>query len=322
MNTWYFLLIGSLRVLYFVFEPKYNKKMAQDFLDHFRPKDPNIPRIIDRMPGEVSGLRPIEFHYEDIKRYRDLDKSLPVEFGEPLKDNEIASELNYPISFRLDDAKGTPEDRAKEKPKGELEYLFGVAGMDAVAKDDIGELQGWVYYSKDHYAKTIKRKGILPSETDLKSVYAVSYAKIKDAPPHQMASALRQSLTIISQKNALRMARAAEKRKQDLMVKIHGIPPEQQSEEIKKLNEREVEKGNYPDLIVLAYIETENIESMNVAKYSGFEKIGSCDLESPHDAIKRKKDIYMLNWETLNRLEHEKADPILFPKSSKTANMA
>lgn len=155
-------------------------------------------------------------------------------------------------------------------------HMFAVSGSEGVPKSEVGELQGWIWFARDKKERLERTQdqGLL-TLADGAELLEVSFAKYESAPPGQMASGLRQACDKVAR---LRV-----------------------SEEDAKL---------IPDTIITAYVSPENIDSIHVLEASGFVAKG----EIVYDPAESGETdvLYVLDWNKLNGILHEKADKVLF----------
>lgn len=222
------------------------------------------PRRVFPFRGEKSAIRLIDPEDRiDMGRYRDIARSLPItDFG-PFEEND-QDLLNEVRNGRS----GIPMQE-------EAEYLFGVVGLHGVSQHEIGELQGWVCVAR-LWVEEIDRlveKNIFPPVKEDTIVLGVTYARHKDAPVGQMASALRQTCSLLS-----------------------GVCACQNPEGVK------------PEMLVLAFVRPRNIQSQNVLKASGFVRKG----KGYFYGFETQHLVYALDWNELNTIMQEKVDRELF----------
>jgi hypothetical protein len=214
------------------------------------------PRRQWQAVGENSAIRLIDpKDRKDMQRYRTIDDNLPPEFkGERAEDHELIKDI---------------EDVQPGKGKKYSEiYTFAVSGSNKVNKEEIGELQGWVDIYWSDYRKVAIEKNLVPYKTKKDMVLELAYARLPNAAPNQMASAVRQVCMQLSQIDAFRQ-------KEDAVS---------------------------PELIVTTRVLPTNQNSIQVAEAAGFEYKGQ--IQGDEDLW----NFYMLNWEKLNEIMHQKAD--------------
>ena len=178
---------------------------------------------------------------------------------------------------------------------GEWEVVFGVSGSPAnpeLPAGEVGEYQGFINCYSDLETRN-KVRGLggqlgkkMTRETD---IVELSVAKRPDSPKGQMVSGIRQVCI-----------------------------------EINRLKSKGVNKtrGKYskfvePDMVVVAFIEPDNLASRKVFVQAGFEDRGLCYYED-EDKVKPLAEVgvhaYVLNWEKLNEFMHQEADAELLGK--------
>lgn len=155
-------------------------------------------------------------------------------------------------------------------------YMFGVAGTENAPEVQKGELQGVIGVYPNAEAAVLVGKGFLPENSANEKVFEVTVVKKPRLRRHQVSSALRQVVAHIS----------------------------------------EIDAVQYPDSLGPKTIITANVAkngkgeaSRKVLLAAGFEKQGSTDYDG--DTM---YDFYVLNWEKLHKIMHEKADAVLSDK--------
>jgi hypothetical protein len=249
--------------------------MAEDGAD--------IPKtsVIDKLPqnkatletrsfvGQRSALRLINFKDRtDMQRYRDINRTLPEEFvNTHIPEGNLIGEVYY--------------NRPGKKGYRSEEWYFGVAGSKGVSDTEMGELQGWVSIYPEDSIDNLVAKGYLPETAKNDLVLEVSFARHPNAAPLQMASALRQVCTQVSQINAV-------------------------------LNkDSQVSKPTIP---VTAYVKPDNIDSVTLMKAAGFEEKGEIEfIEESENKVYQYK-VFILDWSKLNEKMHQAADEEILTK--------
>ncbi len=161
--------------------------------------------------------------------------------------------------------------------EGELIHAAKVNGrrpgytlaISAIAGPDVGELQGFVQFTRDpdnELRDKIEQTGLFHFYQDI-DLWEVSYAKYPPAPPHQVASAVRQGSVYL----------------------------------LRKLKHR----GFYPRVGIIAAVgPDENPASMRVLKSAGFDPIASL-ADDPGGIIPYEENakvldsVWLLNWNQL-----------------------
>lgn len=162
---------------------------------------------------------------------------------------------------------------------------LGVVGLDKVEQAEKGELIGWVQFyppdaNEERYAQ-YRKEGILPATPSPLPMVEISYGKLPDAPSGHMASGLRQACLELSKS----------------LVQTDDFKQNERSSEIK------------PSLEIVAYVATDNINSIRVLEASAFER------KTELHGGKLEEFFYTLNWDKLHEIVQEKADTTL-PKPS------
>lgn len=208
--------------------------------------------------GEKSSIREIDpTDRIDVQRIFDIDRQanvLKFMAGDPKTERESIDWANLEV------------------------HMFAVSGAEGVAKDEQGELQGWIWFQKDAKERLEKaqNQGLVTLSYGAQ-LLEVSFARYEKAENGQMASGLRQACQ-----------------------KIWTDSVREDS------NER-------PNIVVTAYADPENEASINVLESAGFVARGDV-IYDPKQSIKSDV-LYVLNWSLLDTIVHEKADKTLFSDS-------
>jgi hypothetical protein len=146
-------------------------------------------------------------------------------------------------------------------------YLFAVSGSQRTKPEDIGEIQGFIYFYSSSEEKLQAQKlidaGILtPDDLEQKRLLEISYAKSPDSPPGRITGGIMQSCLEVSK----------------IMQRKSDTDPE--------------------NILVLAYIDPENTNSIRAVEAAGFDEIGS--IASYGDEIVPNK-VFRLNWDKLHK---------------------
>lgn len=210
---------------------------------------------MEQVGGEKSGLRLIQLTREDLEQYKIIDRVF--ESFHEKSDQELINEVKQNRPGR----------------KGTEEYFFGVAGTEEVDPKEIGKLQGWIEVFEVNRQR-IKGTTLFNEIKDDSTILEIAYGKDPNAPPHQMASAVRQVCIKMSRIDAL----------------MH----------------QDLEHITHPQMTIVANVLPSNEKSKQVLLAAGFEpakKDQSVTSYSPYD-------IYVLKWDILEAIEVEKRKKI------------
>lgn len=222
----------------------------------------NNPREQWGTVGEKSAIREIDpTDRIDVQRVFDIDRQanvLKFMVGDPKTERESIDWANLDV------------------------HMFAVSGAEGVAKDEQGELQGWIWFARDEKERLERAQdqGLLTLVEDAE-LLEVSFAKYDSASPGQISSGLRQAC-----------------------------------ERIAGLRVSDEDNNFSPDTVITAYVSPQNTDSIHVLEASGFVPKGEIIYDPAENS---EPDIlYILDWYKLNSILHEKADKTLFsdPKDS------
>jgi hypothetical protein len=210
------------------------------------------PDVIDwGIVGETVALRKINTQDPiDMERYWETNQSTPP----GLMVNEIYTREELAENAKLD---GRREG-----------FTFAISG---ILGEERGEFQGFVQFTPDsgnELRTKITTTGLFVFSNDV-ALWEISYAKYPPAPPHQVASAVRQGSVLLLRK-----------------LKTPGF---------------------YPRVAIIGCVGVEeNPASVQVLKSACFEPIGSVT-EKPagiivYDSAAQGLDsVWLLNWNSLNQ---------------------
>ena len=211
----------------------------------------NAPREQKRVAWEKAAERRIDPNdQKDIWRVWITDRATGV-VEEMIGDPKTVAES-------INDARSEP-------------YLFAVSGSKGVKNEEVGELQGWVWFQKDEAERLarLKQEGLI-RDIEGDEALEVSFARYPNAAPGQMASGLRQALI-----------KLAESRSQ--------IGP-----------------SSEPDLTITAYASARNPDSQRVLERAGFVRRGMTVYDSEEND--QKDHFYVLDWEVLDAILRQEVD--------------
>lgn len=157
-------------------------------------------------------------------------------------------------------------------------HMFAVSGaLENSSENEKGELQGWIWFANDEKERLERAQALgLMTPAEGAEALEASFAKLEGSAEKQMSSGLRQACTKVAR------------------IRV--------SEDDDKL---------MPDTVITAYARAENVASVRVLEASGFVNRGEIVYDPTDDP---EPDIlYVLDWEKLNNILHEKADQKLFP---------
>ncbi len=240
----------------------------------------NVPGEQKKIIGQTSAIRRFDTgDREDLLRLRDIIKSEKVK--------KWMDDLNLTHRKIIDWANEWGTNTGGADEEGPLNsYIFAVSGSpETVISDEVGEVQGFVYFYRSpdeevNFARLREKfPGVLPKPDS--STYEISAAAHQEASSHQIASGIRQAC----------------------------IGVDRNIREQNGGNETQVE----PETQIVAYIDPRNIKSKRAFEAAGFKRIGRLK----YDAESVTMDyVYILDWQALNKITHERADAELFPSSS------
>ncbi|MBI4009059.1 GNAT family N-acetyltransferase [Candidatus Roizmanbacteria bacterium] len=155
--------------------------------------------------------------------------------------------------------------------KGLNEYkIFVISGSQSLKdSNEIGELQGIITVrpDKNERVEELRRLNLI-SQNSIQPILEVSYAQYPNSANRQVASGLRQVCARIS-----------------------------------RINAEIAEKSEFsPNILITAYSDSENIDSIRVLENSGFERKGTVNYDGEENSV------YVLNWQQLNKLLHEQGE--------------
>jgi hypothetical protein len=166
--------------------------------------------------------------------------------------------------MNADDIKRFSKRQGRKWGRGyQHEFVFAISGSPGFLRnsDEEGKVQGVVniYRVFKEDKDALVEKGLFKDDED---IFEVSYARNPQARPGQVSSGLIQACFRL-----------------DLML-------------------GNTERGEKPSLPIVAFVESENRNSVSVLEHSGFERIGWLDGD----------EVYRLNWEKAQSILHESAD--------------
>lgn len=170
----------------------------------------------------------------------------------------------------LYDIKKWSKRRGKKWGRGfQHECMFAVSGSPGYVSDsEAWQIQGFIntYEVDEDDKKDLVEAGLFKENED---IFEVSYARNPQTKPGQVGSGLTQ-----------------------VCFRLNEMLGNSKSEET-------------PSRPIIAFVDSNNINSVSVLKHSGFERIGRVD----------GNDVYKLNWLKAQSILHEEADKELVPVS-------
>ncbi len=149
--------------------------------------------------------------------------------------------------------------------------LFAVSGSRGVKGEEIGELQGWVWFQKDEAERLVRlgKEGLI-KEGEGEEVLEVSSARYPKAAGGQMAGGLRQALIQLAE--------------------IHS----QDGPSLK------------PNLTITAYVSPRNPDAQRALERAGFVRRGMTVYDPEEN--NQKDHLYVLDWKVFEAILRQQVD--------------
>ncbi len=224
-------------------------------LDNLSPKDySSNPRRQDRYIGQLSAVR-----YFDAEDKIDALKLKGIV--------ETPGALKWLVGPKMTDKIYIDWMNEQGQVKNRRHHLFAVSGSEKLKAENVGEVQGYVYFycgpDEKKQAQLLVKEGLMQSE-DLqnKRVIEISYAKSPDAPPGRMVGGIMQSCLKIS----------------EIMQRQNDSDPK--------------------NILILGYVDPENSLGERAMLESGFKKIG---VVGEYDGDNKPNNAFVLDWDRLHQ---------------------
>ncbi|OGD10384.1 hypothetical protein A2397_03870 [Candidatus Amesbacteria bacterium RIFOXYB1_FULL_44_23] len=186
---------------------------------------------------------------------------------------KLKATINSPaVQTWMADLNLTDEDyiawmQEQGEAKNRRHHLFAVSASQRANTENVGEVQGFVYFysgpEEKQQAQRLVEEGLLTStDLDQNRLLEISFAKSPDTPPGRMVGGIMQACLEISNR----------------MQRVGDSDPN--------------------NIVVLAYIDPENSNSIKAAEAAGFIGIGTV---SGYGEDTEPNKVYKLSWSLLNQ---------------------